>query len=211
MLFPAWSVRGLRMKFFVENSRKVIISGALVGVICVGGIISLVAICRARQAAAALFANASTVEQLQAVIFRHPRSDAAASALLLLAAEQRHLGRLEESSVTYQRFLAVFPKHPLAPIAALGKAENTLVSGYLPAGIAELQALTAKYPTSFVVPFSLYAQAELLTTQPGRMPEARERLQDLVLKFPDSIFSRYSAKLLFLLNARQAKDETLGM
>jgi outer membrane protein assembly factor BamD (BamD/ComL family) len=194
------------MKFFVEKSKKVIIGGAVAGVICAGGVISLVAVCRARQAAAALFASASTVEQLQTVISRYPRSDAAASALLLLAAEQRRLGRLEESSVTYQRFLAAFPKHSLAPIAALGRAENTLVSGYLPASIAELQALTDKYPVSFVVPFSLYAQAELLTIQAGRIPEARERLQNLALMFPDSVFSRYSAKLLFLLNAQQVKE-----
>jgi len=194
------------MEFFVEKSKKAIIGGVAVGIICAGGAISLVAVCRARQAAAALFANASTVEQLQTVISKYPRSDAAAGALLLLAAEQRRLGRLEDSSMTYQRFLAAFPKHSLAPIAALGRAENALVSENLPAGIAELQALTTKYPVSFVVPFSLYAQAELLMTQAGRIPEARERLQNLAVKFPNSAFSRYSSKLLFLLDAQQAKE-----
>jgi len=194
------------MKLLVEKSTAIIVVGTIVGMICTGGVvISLVIGCQARHAAA-LLANASTMEQLQTVISRYPQSDAAASALLLLAEKQRHVGRLNESSVTYKKFLSGFRKHSLAPAAALGIAENTLVSGYLPAGIADLQALATKYPTSFVAPFSLYAQAELLTIQVGRIPEARALLQNLTMKFPDSVFSCYSARLLFLLNARQAKE-----
>jgi hypothetical protein len=124
----------------------------------------------------------------------------------LLAEEQRCLGRLRESSVTYQKFLVTFPKHSLASAAALGLAENALVSGCLPDGMAKLQALAAKYPASFVVPFSFYAQAELLTTQTRSIAEARELLQNLALQFPDSVFSCYSAKLPFLLDAQQAKE-----
>ncbi|QQY09168.1 MAG: hypothetical protein JMM76_00315 [Candidatus Xiphinematobacter sp.] len=205
-----YSPLGLRKAWnetFAEKSKVAIVGLVVIGIACVGGgVSSLVAVCQAQRAAEALLANASTVEQLQTVHSRYPRSGAAASALLLLAGEQRRLGRLKESSVTYQKFLAAFPKHSLAPVAALGVAENALASGCFPDGIDRLQALAAKYPVSFVVPFSLYTRAELLTTQAGRIPEARELLRNLTLWFPDSVFSRYSADLLFLLDAQQVKE-----
>lgn len=184
-----------------EQPKKNLIR-VIAGIILIGGTCLSISRYQAEQRAAiTLLASASTEKQLQEVISKCPRSHVAASALLLLAAEQRRLGKVRASSTTYERFLSECPKHSLASAAALGIAENTLTAGDYSVGLEKLQTLVAKYPSSYTASFSLYTQAELLIMmQPGKIPEAKKLLKHLTSQFPDSIFSKYSSKLLFLLN-----------
>lgn len=189
----------------------IIIKRTIVGAVLVVGGYFLISSYQEKYSAINLFAKASTIEQLQTVVSHYPRSNVTASALLLLAEKQRQQGSVRESNTTYEKFLVAFPKHSLAPAAALGIAENTLTSGHLSVGVAKLQTLVAKYPASYVAPFSLCIQAEFLMMQLGRISEAKRQLNNLVSEFPDSIFSRYSsAKLLFLFSARQLTELSTG-
>ncbi len=193
--------------FWEKHKRRILIGAIILGVVAIGTAVFFIKDYYIRSASRALFVRASTNEQLQTLISRYPSSDAAASALLLLAAEQRSNGKLEESDAAYQKFLKRFPKHPLAGGAALGLAENALVAGRIEEGISQLQALAVKYPASAVAPYALYTGADLLAFQPGQAAEAKKQLRNLSQQFPDSVSAQYAANLLILLGNRPGSDE----
>jgi len=191
------------MEFFWEKHKQRILIGAIVlAMVGLGTAAFFIRDNWIGSASRALLMSASTHEQLQAVISKYPSSDAAASALLLLAAEQRSNGQLEASDAAYQNFLKKFPKHSLAGGAALGLAENALIGGRLEEGISQLQTLAIKYPTSFAAPYALYRGGDLLAFQPGQAAEAKKQLRNLSQQFPDSFSTQYAANLLVLLGSR---------
>lgn len=189
----------LEMELFWEkHKRRIAIGCILLGIVGVGVAALFLRNYHINQASGALLSRASSMEQLQGVISKYPASKAAASALLLLAAQQRRVGNLEESNSAYQKFLIKFPKHPLVAGAALGLVENILVANRVAEAIASLQSLVAKYPASYVAPFVLYTQADILAAQPGQASEAKKQLQNLRQQYPDSVSARYSTNLFVL-------------
>ncbi len=193
--------------FWGKHKRRIRIGAIVLGIVILGTLIFFMRDYRIRQASETLLARASTAEQLQKLILKYPSSNAAASALLLLAAEKRNAGNLGEADALYQKFLKRFPQHSLAPGAALGIVENILAAGRRDEGISALQTLAAKYPTSYVAPFALFTQADLLAFLPGQAPEAKKQLRDLNRQFPDSVSARYSINLLVLLGAQEGSPK----
>jgi TolA-binding protein len=195
------SSKALEMELFWQKHKRRLLSGGIIlGILAIGAILFFVREHYLHQASKDAFSRAYSAEQLQAVISQYPASYAAANALLLLATEQRNLGKLEESDATYQKFLKEFPHHPLASGAALGIAENTLAAGRLEEGMTGLETFAAQYPTSYAAPFALYTKANLLAHQAGQTSEAKKELRNLNKQFPDSICARYSVNLLNLLS-----------
>jgi TolA-binding protein len=123
---------------------------------------------------------------LRAVITAYPRSDAAADAMLLLAASLRNSGKMEESDALYSRFSESFPRHPLAVSGALGRAASARVAGKTDLALSAYQQAAAAYPQSYGAPFALFSQARLLAQQ-GKGEEAKRVIQTLGSSYPNSI------------------------
>ena len=139
-----------------------------------------------RLASENLLSSAQDEAGLRAVITAYPRSDAAADAMLLLAASLRESGKMEESDDLYSRFSESFSRHPMADSGALGRAANARVAGKTDLALSAYQQAAAAYPQSYGAPFALFSQARLLAQQ-GKGEEAKRVIQTLGSSYPSSI------------------------
>ncbi|MEO7724944.1 MAG: tetratricopeptide repeat protein, partial [Chthoniobacterales bacterium] len=79
---------------------------------------------RSTAAATAALAVSHSAEEFQKVIERYPGTEPAASAYLLLAAQQRAKKNYAEANTTLRKFTDQFPKHQLITTAWMGVAAN---------------------------------------------------------------------------------------
>jgi Uncharacterized protein conserved in bacteria len=120
----------------------------------------------------ALLTAARSPEQYQQVINRYPGSGPAASACLLLAAEQRAKKNYTEANATLHKFIDQFPKHDLITTAWMGVAANLESLGKNDEALSTYQRLASEYPQSFNAPLALLAQVPLMKAK-NRNDEAR--------------------------------------
>ncbi len=165
------------------------VAAALALVLVVLGV--LVSSRASRLASENLLSAAHDEASLRAVITAYPRSDAAADAMLLLAASVRDSGKMEESDALYSRFSESFPRHPLAVSGALGRAANARIAGKTDLALSAYQQAAAAFPQSYGAPFALFSQARLLAQQ-GKGEEAKRVIQTLGSSYPNSISAQAS-------------------
>jgi TolA-binding protein len=142
-----------------------------------------------RQAAAALFAQAKDPAAWREVIERYPGSAPAANAYFLLADSLRRDGKLEESSVQYEKFLAAFPKNSLVGAARLGLAENLAVAAKTDEALASLRSVREKDADSYAAPFAALLEGRILMRS-GKFDEARKVFSNLVSSYSRSPAAR---------------------
>ena len=145
--------------------------------------------------AIAALADAKDIPQLESVIKSYGGTMPAADAMLLVAAGSQKVGKLEDSTATFQDFLKSFPNHPLAGGALLGVGQNLDARGKPDEAIAAYQQVIEKYPKSYAAPFAGYAQSEILLRD-FRRDEAKVVLDSLVSQFPDSMIARLASAQL---------------
>ena len=131
----------------------------------------------ARKAADAMasLAAANSAQEYQQVIDRYPGSEPAASAYLLLAAQQRGQKQYADANITLHKFIDQFPKHELITTAWMGVAANLESLGKADEALSTYQRLVTEYPQSFNAPLALLAEIPLLK---AKEPD-RRRAPDL--------------------------------
>ena len=134
----------------------------------------------------ALFTDATEIVGWQKVVDRYPHSEAAANALLLIAAAQRQEHHLDVSNTTYTAFLKKFPQHPLAISALLGKAANQECADQADQSLDTYQQAALVYSKSYAAPFALLNRARLLALL-GKTDEAKRAVQLISSQYPNSI------------------------
>ena len=170
---------------------------ALVAIILIASGISTFRFMTARKeaAAAAGLATAKGIEEYQRVIAEYPSSGAAASAHLLMAAQQREKQQFLDANGTLQRFIDKFPKHHLVTTAKMGIAGNLESLGKTDEALEMYRRLAADNPKSFNAPLALLAQVQLLKTK-GQIDEARRVCETIITQFRDSFAAQEAARLL---------------
>lgn len=141
-----------------------------------------------RVASEELLSKSSDIAGWQKVISSYPRSQAAADAMLLIAAAQRQAHDVEHSNATYTQFLEKFPHHPLAISAMIGRALNADVAGHPDQALNELQQASLVYPKSYGAPFALWMRARILARS-GKMEESKKTIQMISTQYPDSFIN----------------------
>jgi TolA-binding protein len=207
-----YDIGSLEAELFWERYRFIILT-------CTGVVLALAAAVAlwlfrahsARQAAAALFAEANDPAAWREVIAKYPDSAAAADAYFLLAGSLRDQGQLEESSGEYRKFLAAFPKSPLTGGARLGLAENLAVAGKTDEALAALRQVSEVDPGSYVAPFAALLEGRILVRS-GKFEEARKVFSNLVSTYPRSPAARAAGAQLdaivpFLPEVPQKDDQ----
>src|SRR5690348_3388570 len=99
--------------FWDRYKASIIATGAVIVLAGLSYVGYLLYTARSAAHAAALLASAHTAQDYQRLIDRYPASEPAASAYLLLAAEQRAERKYTEANATLHKFVDQFPKHPL--------------------------------------------------------------------------------------------------
>lgn len=186
----------MEWEFFWQHHRKKIIVGALAFIGIVGGSTAwYVSGVLTNRAAEEALAHADGLEGYRAVVKDFPRSNPAADALLLVAADQRNAGNMEESTAAFRKFLDIHPGHPLAGAALLGIGQNSDASGDAKAAVTSYREVLVRYPGSYVAPFALYSEAEILLRD-FRRDEAARALNSILAQFPDSPVARMASDQL---------------
>jgi predicted negative regulator of RcsB-dependent stress response len=154
----------------------------------------------ARQAAdaMALLAAAKSPQQYQYVIDRYPGSGPAASAGLLLAAEQRAKKNFSEANATLHKFIDQFPKHELITTAWMGVSANLESLGKNEEALSTYQRLATEYPQSFNAPLALLAEVPLLKAK-NRTDEARRVCETVISQYRESIVANEAIRELMSL------------
>lgn len=191
----------LGAEIFWEKNRNAIIGGvAAVIVIGIAVAIWLVASHNNRLAAEELFASAASPEGWNKVIEKYPGSMPAADAYFLLAQAQRNEGKIDESTATYEKFLASFPKHPLAGGASLGIAENQEMAGKLDEALNSLRDIQTQYSNAYVAPVAILLESRIYVGQ-NKLEDARRTLNTLVTRYAQSPLARLASVQLQGINA----------
>lgn len=171
--------------FWARHRSSVIIGVIVVVAVVVGTAFWFINAHNTKLASEELFATAKSPEGWREVIAKYPTTDSAANAYFLLAESQREQGNLPESTMTFEKFLEVFPEHELAGGARLGLAENLLVGGKSAEALAALKDVQTKSPNSYAAPFAALLEGRLYLRD-GKFAEARHVFTSVTTTYPNS-------------------------
>lgn len=153
---------------------------------------------RRNNAAAAELASAKVSADFQKVIADYPGANAAASASLLLAEEQRKEQKFADANATLQAFIKQWPKHELISTARLAMAGNLESLGKPDEALEMYRKIAGDYPRDFNAPIALLSEVHLLTAK-GQTEEARRVCETVLTQYRDSYASQEAARQLRLL------------
>lgn len=177
----------LETQLFWDQYKTTIIAVVAVGILAGIGYAGYQLYTARRAAdATALLASANSAQEYQQVIDRYPGSGPAASAYLLLAAQQRAKKNYAEANAALHKFVDQFPKHQLITTAWMGVAANLESLGKNDDALSTYQRLATEYPQSFNAPLALLAEVPLLKAK-NRNEEARRACETVISQYRDSI------------------------
>lgn len=156
-------------------------------------------------AAAGLLASAKSGQDYQQVIVQYPGTPAESSAYLLLAEAQRKEKKFVDSNATLQLFVSKNAEHELLATAHMTVAANLVSMGRTDEALAKYRQIVTSYPKSYIAPFALLAQVELLKSK-GRTDEARRACETLLTNYRDSILAGEATRQLRSLRPAGAAD-----
>ncbi len=158
-------------------------------------------------AAAGLLAGAKDAQGYQQVIAQYPNTPAEASVYLLLAEAQRKEKKFADSSATIQLFVNKNPEHELAATAHMMVAANLESMGRTDEAVSKYRQIATSYPKSYLAPFALLEQVELLKLK-GRVDDARRVCEAILTNYRDSILAAEASRELRALRPSGAPESS---
>jgi len=154
------------------------------------------------RAAALLLSQAKTGAEYQKVIEQYPRSNAASSAYLMLAAAQRKEQKFAEANASLKTFLEKYPKHEFVTTAMMAMAGNLDGLGKGDEAIEQYRRVAAEHPRSFNAPLALMAEVPLLKAK-GDFEGARRVCETVLTQYRDSVAAPDATRQLRLMKSAQ--------
>ena len=184
--------------FWEDNKTKILAYGILLIVVLGGYGIYFVNSQRKEAAAKANYAAASSAAELQAVVRDYAGSRVAGDASLQLADKLREEKKYGEAETVLLDFIAKNPDHPLVGGAWISLASTYEFKGKLDKALDTYQQAATKFPNAYTAPIALVSQGRILIEQ--KKPDDAKRIyEDVVARYPDSIFARESMRELRFL------------
>lgn len=160
---------------------------------------------RRNATAAGLLASAKNAQDYQQVIAQYPNTPAEASAYLLLAETQRKEKKFVDSNATLQMFVNKNAEHQLVATAHMTVAANLASMGRTDEALSKYRQIATRYPKSYIAPFALLAQVELLKSK-GRADEARRACETVLTNYRESIIAGEASRQLRSLRPAGAAE-----
>jgi TolA-binding protein len=146
----------------------------------------------------ALLDAAKSSQDYQQVIERYPKSDAAASAYLLLGEQQRTDKKYAEANVTLHKFIDQFPQHNLITTAWMGIAANLESLGKSDDALTTYQKIATDYPQSFNAPLALMAEVPLFKAK-NKTEDARRVCETILSQYRESAVANEAVREMMSL------------
>ncbi len=176
-----------------KNAIIVAIVALLLGIAAYGAYRFISA--RQEAAAAEMLGGAKTAADYQKVIVEHPGSNAAPTAALLLAAEQRKEGKFAEANTTLQSFIDRHGDHQLVTTAQMAIAANYDSLGRPDDALETYRRIAADHSKSYNAPLAMISQVPLLKAK-GQIDEARRVCETVMTQYKDSFASQEAQRYL---------------
>lgn len=192
--------------FWLENKQKILTAVAVVAIGVAGYLTWSFWQNYIRERASLAFATAQSPDDWVKVAKEFPNTPAAINSRLLLAAALRDSGQIIDSNTIYQEVLKQKDSTGVASAAALGLAYNQLVAknGAPEQEVIDaFQAAAAQFPNSYIVPYAMLTQGELLlrADNPNR---ASQIFRAILADYPRSLSARVASGELQRIAATQS-------
>lgn len=139
-------------------------------------------------AASEALAQARSAIELEDIVADYPSTPSAPIALLALGRLQYDQGSYTEARSTYQRFLADYPRHPMALSAELGRIHAVEAQG-TPAAVAaaatDYERFLTDHPQHYLAPLASFGRARTLVAE-GDPEAALDLYRHFIEAYPDS-------------------------
>lgn len=191
--------------FWLENKQKILTAVAVIALGVAGFLAWSFWQNFTREKASLAFATAQSPDDWAKVAKDFPNTPAAINSRLLLAAALRDSGQIIDSNTIYQEVLKQKDSTGVASAAALGLAYNQLVAknGAPEQEVIDaFQSAAAQFPNSYIVPYALLTQGELLlrADNPNR---ASQIFRAILADYPRSLSARVASGELQRIAATQ--------
>jgi TolA-binding protein len=179
--------------FWYHHQRKILIFvGLVVFALAAYGISEYVRMRRDGAAQTAL-ATAHTVDDFRKVIADFRGTAAAGNAYILMAAQLRADGKIDESNTALHTFIDKYPQHPMISGAWTSLAANLEAQGKKDEALAMYQKVSTSFANSFSAPQALMAQARILVAK-GKTEEARKIYEQIIAQYPTNFISQLASQ-----------------
>jgi len=179
--------------FWVQHKQKVVAITALLIVAAAVYFASEFLHTQKLSASARALASATDEASLRKVAAEYPGTVVAGDAQLLLAAELRKAGKLDEAVTTLRGFIDKNPAHPLISGALTSLAATQELQGKIDEALSTYQRVSTSYSTSFSAPVALLGQARIFK-QKNKPEDARRIFDQVINQFPDTLFSSQASR-----------------
>jgi len=126
-----------------------------------------------------------TIQRLQLVTDRYPKTPSAPLALLELAAQFFSTGQYEPARASYQKFEERYPQHPFAPAAEMGRLYCAEAMGMTDMALAGFENFIPAHPGHYLSPLAIFGKARCLEAR-GAFDAARIAYEDFLAKNPET-------------------------
>ena len=138
----------------------------------------------------------------QSVFDNYPGTYSGQNALYMVAVSDLNTGAADKALDTFDRFLSEYPKNPLAPSAALGKATALFNLNRTAESLQLLNQIEADYPNFKLMDVVVYEKA-IRQEALDQWDEARTSYQLVIDRYPDSSWKTMSETALKKLDKKQ--------
>ncbi|HEX8373265.1 MAG TPA: tetratricopeptide repeat protein [Chthoniobacterales bacterium] len=180
----------LAVDFFLEENKGKILAAVVIALVALAAwaFFQYQQVQTGKEQSAAFFA-AKAPDDWKALIVKYPGSLVAGHSQLLLADKLRDQNKLDEALQVLGDFTKSGATHPLIAQGWLSYAATLELKGETAKAQQAYATIAAQYGTTDAAPAALSAQARLAKTA-GDTKKARETYQDIVTRFPASMWAQ---------------------
>ncbi|MEO5913420.1 MAG: tetratricopeptide repeat protein [Luteolibacter sp.] len=151
--------------------------------------------------AGAALVKAEDLASLQAVVVGHKDTQAAGSAMVLLANSQWTAGKQDEAIGTLRKFIESNPDHPAVPTAKASLGAKLMAQGKSGDASKVFDELVSDPASAYIAPFALVSLGDIAKAE-GDLTKAEASYVKVKNDFPDSNFSETAGRRIAILKAK---------
>jgi len=187
---------------FLDRNQKNLIILTILLVIAGAALVVYRGIEQSRQETAGADLNkAADLPALQAVVKDHAGTQAASSAMILLADRQWSEGQQDAAITTLRDFIAANPEHPAFATARASLGSKLMTQGKAADATALFQEVADDPKARFIAPYALIALGDLAKAA-GDLEKAEASYSRVKKDFPESSFVDTANKRIATLKAK---------
>lgn len=177
-------------ELFLDRNQKNLVILTIILVLAAAVLVVYNGIEKSKQeTAGAALNNAEDLKSLQSLIVEHSKTNAAQSAMVLLADRQWTEGQQDNAIQTLKKFIAETPNHPAIPTAMASLGAKFMTQGKTAEATKIFQDIVSEPKARFIAPYALISLGDI--SKIGGDLENAEASYDRVKKeFPESSFAQ---------------------